>query len=73
MIKLAEVKPKDLAKALAKLGFCSRPGKGSHIIFFRNDGKQISIPMHPKPIGKGLLTKILKQIDISRDEVNQHL
>lgn len=73
MIKLVEVKPKDLARALVKLGFSSRPGKGSHIIFFRDAGKQTSLPMHPKPIGKGLLAKILKQIDVSREEISQYL
>lgn len=73
MIKLAEVKPKNLARALVKLGFSSHPGKGSHIIFFKNDGKQTSLPMHPKPIGKGLLAKILKQLNISREEISQYL
>ena len=73
MSKLPQVKPTKLAKTLKKLGFKSRPEKGSHIIFYRENGKYASIPMHSKPIGKGLLHKILKQIDISAEEIKKHL
>ena len=73
MSKLPSLRPKELAKVLLKLGFASRSGKGSHVIFFRADGKKTSIPMHPKPIGKGLLVKILRQVDVSRDEVLRNL
>ena len=73
MTKLPQVKPKNIARALKKMGFQSRPGKGSHVIFYHEDGRYASIPMHTKPIGKGLLHKILKQVDISPDEINKNL
>ncbi|KKQ42635.1 MAG: YcfA family protein [Microgenomates group bacterium GW2011_GWC1_37_8] len=73
MTKLPEVKPKKLAKALKKLGFQSRSGKGSHVVFYHKDGRYTSIPIHPKPIGKGLLHKILKQIDVSSEEIKKVL
>ena len=73
MSKLPQLKPNKLSKALRKLGFKSHPGKGSHIIFYNEKGKYTSIPMHTKPIGKGLLHKILKQIDIPIDEIKKYL
>lgn len=73
MTKLPVVKPKELAKALKRLGFESRPGKGSHVIFYDDKGKHVSIPMHPKPLGRGLLNKILKRLDISRQQLKENL
>jgi len=73
MTKLPQTKPRDLAKALKRLGFHSRPAKGSHVIFYDGTGKHVSIPMHRKPLGKGLLNKILKQLDISRQQLKENL
>lgn len=66
------VKPKELARALKKMGFDSRPGKGSHMIFY-DASRQALVPMHPKPLGKGLPGKIIKQLDISRAELKKNL
>jgi len=73
MTKLPQVKPKNLARAFKRLGFQTRPGKGSHVIFYHENGRYTSIPMHPKPMGKGLLHKILKQVDISPEELKRNL
>ena len=73
MTKLPVIKPKELAKALKKLGFSSRQGKGSHVVFYHKDGRYTSIPMHTKPLGRGLLHKILKQVDISQKELKENL
>jgi predicted RNA binding protein YcfA (HicA-like mRNA interferase family) len=73
MTKLPQVKPRDLAKALIRLGFNSRQGKGSHVIFFDDAGRHVSIPMHRKPLGRGLLHKVLKQLDISREQLKEVL
>ena len=73
MTILPQIKPRDLAKALKRLGFQSRPAKGSHVIFYDGIGKHVSIPMHRKPLGKGLLSKILKQLDISRQQLKENL
>ncbi|MBU1110612.1 type II toxin-antitoxin system HicA family toxin [Patescibacteria group bacterium] len=73
MTKLPVVQPKDLARALCKLGFETRSGKGSHVIFYKPEGRRAAIPMHPKPLGKGLLHKILRQLDISREELKENL
>lgn len=73
MSKLPQIKPKILGKALKKLGFKSRSGKGSHIIFYHSDGRYTSIPMHTKPIGTGLLHKILKQVQVSVEELKENL
>ena len=73
MTKLPVVKPRDLAKALIRLGFSSRAGKGSHIIFYDEKGRHVSIPMHRKPLGRGLLHKILKQLDVSSEQLKKNL
>ena len=73
MTKLPQVKPRDLAKALIRLGFNSRLGKGSHVIFYGDRGRHVSIPMHRKPLGRGLLHKILKQLNVSLEQLKENL
>ena len=72
MPHLPEVKPKELASVLYKLGFESRPGKGSHTIFIKGQ-IHLAVPMHPKPIGRGLLVKILKQAGVTKEEFLNNL
>ena len=64
MPKLPQVKPRDIEKALAKLGFVSRPGKGSHLAFKHPDGRRTVVPGHNRPIRTGTLRAILKQADM---------
>lgn len=46
MAKLASVKPKDLVRALGKLGFSRHHQVGSHATFKHADGRRVTIPMH---------------------------
>lgn len=46
MIKLPQIKPKDIEKILIKLDFISRQGKGSHIVFKHSDSRRTVIPVH---------------------------
>ncbi len=73
MTRLPILKPIELAKALSQLGFVSRTGKGSHVVFKHPDGRYTSIPMHPHPMGKGLLSKILKQLGLTPDQLRKNL
>jgi len=64
MPKLPQIKPKKIEKVLLKIGFISRPGKGSHIVFKHVDGKRTVVPVHNYPVRTGTLRAILKQIDL---------
>ncbi len=44
--------------------------KGSHVRMKHPDSRVISIPVHArKTIGKGLLLKILRDADLTKDEL----
>ena len=61
--------PKDIIKALSKIGFSKISQRGSHAKF-RNDSdpiRTVIIPMHNE-IAKGTLKAILEQANISLDE-----
>ena len=69
MTKLPKVSGKELCKILEKLGFEKIYAKGSHIRFKHLDGRRTVVPVHGnEDLGPGLLTAILKQIKITREE-----
>lgn len=65
------LKPLELAKIIEKQGFTKERQSGSHAIFVHPDGRWTSIPIHRKTIGKGLLRKILRDIDITPEELKK--
>lgn len=68
MTRLPQIKPKKIEKALIKLGFIPRSGKGSHVVFKHPDGRRTVIPVHNRPIRIGTLRAILRQVDLSTEE-----
>ena len=68
MTKLPQVKPRDIQRVLGRLGFDSRSGKGSHMVYKHADGRRTVVPGHRRPVRIGTLKAILRQIDISADE-----
>ena len=68
MTKLPQIKPRDIEKVLVKLGFSSRPGKGSHVVYKHPDGRRTVVPGHRRPVRIGTLRAILRQVDISIDK-----
>jgi len=72
MPKLVTIKPKKFAKILKILGFEKRDAEGSHVFFSHPDGRTTVIPMHACEISKGLLRKILNDIQISVDEYEKY-
>lgn len=68
MTKLPQIKPRDVEKILNKLGFTSRSGKGSHVVFKHPGGRRTVISVHNRPIRTGTLRAILKQVDLSIEE-----
>lgn len=68
MPKLPQVKPKDLEKALIKLGFSPRPTKSSHVVFTHPDGRRTVVPAHNRPISTGTLRAIIQQIKFPQED-----
>lgn len=71
-MKLKQIKPKDLLKALLKLGFIIKRQKGSHVFLERSSGNAVkvtSISLHNKPLPKGTLRNILTQTDVKEKDI----
>jgi predicted RNA binding protein YcfA (HicA-like mRNA interferase family) len=69
MAHLRPVKPEILMKFLEIEGFVKVRQKGSHIFFRHKDGRTATVPYHKgEEIGRGLLSKILKDIEISKED-----
>ena len=70
MSKLPRISGKELCKILEKLGFEKIYGKGSHVRFKHSDGRRTVVPVHGnEELGPGLLTAILNQCKITREEL----
>jgi predicted RNA binding protein YcfA (HicA-like mRNA interferase family) len=70
MTRLPAVSGRDLVAALGRKGFQVIRVKGSHHVLRHADGRTTVVPVHGREeIGPGLLTKILRDCDISRDEL----
>lgn len=65
MAYLPILKPRKLVKIIEKQGFVKDRQSGSHAIFLHPDGRWASVPLRRKTIGKGLLRKVLRDIQIS--------
>ena len=69
MTKLARVTGKELIAILSKFGFEVSRIKGSHHVLKHRDGRTTVVPVHSgEVIGPGLLVKILRGCDISKEE-----
>ena len=67
--KLPLISGKELIKILTKIGFEPIRQKGSHVYLRHKDGRSTVVPVHAsKDIGKGLLKRILNEIEVSRGE-----
>lgn len=73
MPKLAEVLPKDLLQALLKAGFFISNQSGSHVRLHHADGRKATLAIHTKPLPKGTLAAILRQIQMSKEDIGRLL
>jgi len=71
MSKLTIISSKDMAKILENLGFKEIRQKGSHKIYRHEDGRTTVIPFHGEDLGRGLIRKILKDIEITSNEYEE--
>ncbi len=67
--KLPLFTSKALVKILDKLGFQLIRQKGSHVYLKHKDGRSTVVPLHAgKQIGRGLLKRIINEIDMPRED-----
>jgi predicted RNA binding protein YcfA (HicA-like mRNA interferase family) len=68
--KLPSVTGEELIAVLMKVGFSKVRQRGSHVRMKHEDDRIVTIPVHAgKNVGKGLLLKILRDADLTKDEL----
>lgn len=74
MTNLPALTGKQVIAALARIGFEVQRSKGSHHFMRHPDGRTTVVPVHGnETIGAGLLAKILRDCELTRDELQQVL
>lgn len=74
MPKLPSLTPRKIIRVLEKRGFVLDRTKGSHHIYYNSELKRrVVVPLHKKDLPKGTLLEILKQADISKEELRDLL
>lgn len=69
MSKLPSLTGKEVIAALGKAGFEVIRVRGSHHILVHNDGRRTVVPVHSgETIGTGLMTQILRDCQLDREE-----
>ncbi len=70
MPKLPSISPQKLSKALERAGFELIRVKGSHYYYYNSRAERIAVvPFHSKDLRRGTLHAILKDADISIEEL----
>ncbi|MDP2662709.1 MAG: type II toxin-antitoxin system HicA family toxin [Dehalococcoidia bacterium] len=63
-----------LVSALQRAGFEVARTRGSHVFLSHPDGRRTVVPVHKgEDIGAGLTSKILKDVEMSKDDLNDLL
>jgi predicted RNA binding protein YcfA (HicA-like mRNA interferase family) len=74
MAKLPNLTGQELITVLEKIGFFVVRQKGSHVRLKHEDSRVVSVPVHAqKNIGKGLLLKILRDAELTKEELEDIL
>ncbi len=71
--RLPTIKVREMVRILEKLGFSLIRQKGSHAFFHHSDGRNTSVPIHPGDLPRPVFREILRQIDMSEDEIRKFL
>jgi predicted RNA binding protein YcfA (HicA-like mRNA interferase family) len=68
------VRGRELLAALRRAGFDVARTKGSHHFVRHPDGRATVVPVHAgETLGPGLLASILRDVKLSREELQRHL
>ena len=69
MSKLPSLTGKEIIAAISKAGFEVIRVRGSHHILVHSDGRRTVVPVHAgETIGTGLMTQILRDCQLDREE-----
>ena len=66
-----DIRPAGFLRALQKAGFVIDRQTGSHARLKHPDGRATTIALHPKPIFHGTLRKMLRDVDLSPEELKR--
>lgn len=69
MPKLPVVKPRNFITVLKKKGFLQVRSDGSHLRFHHANGQKVTVPYHNRPFKKGTLKSMLRQAEMTTDEL----
>jgi predicted RNA binding protein YcfA (HicA-like mRNA interferase family) len=74
MTRLPRLKGKEVVRALERIGFEVSRTRGSHLFLKHPDGRVTTVPVHSgETIGPGLLRSILRDIELSVEELVREL
>jgi predicted RNA binding protein YcfA (HicA-like mRNA interferase family) len=69
MPRLPMVSPRQIVRALERVGFEIDHQTGSHVVLWRaSDGSRVVVPWHNRDLGRGLTLRIIKSVGLTRDE-----
>ena len=70
MTRVPVVNQRQVVKALERIGYSSRPGKGSHMVCSKN-GLDIGVPKGKKTLRRSTVSNILRQAGLSNAEFSR--
>ncbi len=74
MTKLPVVKSSELIRALERDGFTRVRQTGSHLRLAHPDGRVVTVPVHQgQDVGRGLLRKILRDVELTPEALSRLL
>jgi len=70
MSKLPSLTGKEIVSLLKKASFAMERQRGSHVFLRHKDGRATVVPIHSgETIGPGLLSKVLRDVEMTKDEL----
>jgi len=71
MARLRKLRGRELIRVLQHQGFEVVRVRGSHHVLLHPDGRRTVVPVHAgETLGPGLLLKILKDAELSKDDLS---
>jgi predicted RNA binding protein YcfA (HicA-like mRNA interferase family) len=73
MTRLPRLKGKEIVRALERMGFQVVRTRGSHVFLRHKDGRVTTVPVHSgETLGPGLLRSILRDVELTVEELVEH-
>lgn len=69
MPKLPQISGKEMGRTLIRLGFSFKSQKGSHLKYVR--GREIIVVPNHRVLRKGTMHRVLKQLNLSIEKLQQ--